>query len=214
MPTEKQKVAPAQGDQPKQTPTILDAQLPKKLADLLSSVTVKDLRGPESAAETLKGNTNTPNVWVYSPAVFKFSSLAQKRLTRVARQAGMQDTQVTRVHAQLIGDSNTVLIKPADALDLTAFENPNYRGVSGGVCNLFDLLGPARCTVETGYRQKYDVHMVPQGSAFWPGLLVDLDDPRERKLLPKRKKKSSSTGETKSSSGETKSATKDQTSST
>lgn len=187
MSTEKQK---AQSEQAKQAPAVIDTQLPKKLADLLSGVTEKDLRGPDPTAETLKGNTTTPGVWVHSPAVFKLSALATRRLIKVARMSGMGDTQVTRVHARLVGDSNTVLIRPADPLDVTAYEVAYYPGASGGVINLYTLLGPARCTVETGYRQRHDVHLIPKGSPLWPGLLVDMDEPKDRKLEPVKKKSS------------------------
>lgn len=221
-----QDQAPGQQAANQQTPAVLDTQLPKKLADLLASVTEKDLRGPATDAETLKGNVTTPGVWVHSPAVFKFSALAQRRLTKVARAASMGDIRVARVHAKFVGNSNTVLIKAADPLDLTAYPVGYYPGAAGGVVNLYTLLGPARATVETGYRQRYDVYMVPKGSPGWPGLLVDMDEPKERKKEPERKKQEpSSTDKTKGTdkmkgtngttgNTDTNSATKGETSST
>lgn len=181
-------MANEKSEQAKQAPATLDAHLPKKLADLMASVTEKDLRGPNKEAETLKGTTTTPGVWVYSPATFKFSALASRRLTKCARWSGKTDTQVTRVHARFVGETNTVLIKPADPLDVTAFEVAYYSSASGGVVNLYDLLGPANSTVETGYRQRYDVHLVPKGSPLWPGLVINLGESQERKVDVKKKK--------------------------
>lgn len=183
MTTEKRKPHEAQADQ---TP---DTSLPDKLLELVNNATVEDLRGPQPAAETLKGNTSTPGAWGESPATIKFSAAGGRRLTKVARLAGKPDTKVTRVHARFIGNSNTILIKAADALDLTAIEVNYYKGLPGGAVNLYDLLAPANATIETRYRQRYDVHFVPKSSPLYPGLLIDLDDPKDRRLMPLRKRK-------------------------
>jgi hypothetical protein len=89
---------------------------------------------------------------------------------------------------RFVGESNVVLIKPAGELDVTAFEVGYYKGAAGGAVNLYDLLGPSRTTVQTGYRQRYDVHLVPKTSSLFPGLLIDLDDPKERKTVTRNKK--------------------------
>lgn len=183
MATEKQKPAQGRADQ---TP---DLPLPDKLLELVNNATMQDLRGPQPAAETLKGNTNTPGAWCESPAVFKFNAAGGRRLIRIARLDGKADTKVPRIHARFIGTANTILIKAADALDLTAFEVTYPKGLPGGAVNLYDLLGPAGATVETRYRQLYDVHFVPKSSPLYPGLLIDLEDPKDRRLMPKRKKK-------------------------
>lgn len=183
MATAKQTAANVMADQ------ISDMPLPDKLFELVKNATMQDLRGPQPAAETLKGNTSTPGVWVESPAVFKFTAAGGKRLTKVARLSGRADTKVLRIHARFIGASNTVLIKPAGELDLTAFEVTYPKGLPGGAVNLYDLLGPASATVQTRYRQRYDVHFVPKGSELYPGLLIDLDDPKDRRIMPVRKRK-------------------------
>jgi hypothetical protein len=183
MATAKQKPLNALADQ---TP---DAPLPDKLLDLVNNATEQDLRGPQPMAETLKGNTGAPNVWVDSPATFRFSAASNRRLINVARLSGMSDNKVLRVHARFVGDSNVVLIKPAGELDMTAFEVGYYKGAAGGAVNLYDLLGPARTTVQAGYRQRYNVHLVPKTSSLFPGLLIDLDDPKERKTITRNKKK-------------------------
>jgi hypothetical protein len=43
--------------------------------------------------------------------------------------------------------------------------------------------------VDSGYRELYEVNYVPKSSPLWPALMINLGDRRDRRLKPKRSKK-------------------------
>jgi hypothetical protein len=171
-----------------QAPQSVPEALPQHLLDLLARSSLADLRGPAQDAIVQKGNALPASVLVTGPAAFEFSALAIDLLGKVGEDAGLAEKAITRFSAELIGTSKTVLIKAIPGANRTVFELTCDKS---GTCsaNLFKLLGPARLTVASGWRERYDVHMVPKGHPYWPGLLIDLGRHTERLKAPVKKKK-------------------------
>ncbi|MDF2629831.1 MAG: hypothetical protein K0R39_3662 [Symbiobacteriaceae bacterium] len=163
--------------------------LPQHILDLLTHASLSDLRGPATEAEAQKGTTGPATALVTGPARFLLSALADDRLNKVGTQAGLTEKQVTRLSAEFIGDSKVLLLRAVEGGNRTVFEVRRPRNESGCRFNLFKLLGPARMTVASGWRERYDVFSVPQGNKFWPGLLIDLGHPKERSKAPVPKKR-------------------------
>lgn len=172
--------------------------LSKRVLDLLLTATEADLIYAEPQAETVKGTAKPPGGWMHAPAYLQLFALADRRLTTLARASGMSATRVAKVQASLIGDSRLLLLRPAGSQDLTAFPVIRYARRSGAWVNLYDLLGPKGITVESGYRVRFDIAYVPKESLLRPGLVIDLDQPKERRLERPGKKDGSQTTETKS----------------
>lgn len=152
----------------------------QSLADLLMNATESDLVGKDVDVEVRKGNTVPAAVWIGAPAQWRFSALSYRRLLKVAEWMGMQVKELNGIQAQVIGNSKVVLIRPAMENDRTAYPLGRYKGSSGAAVNLAELLGAHGLFVETGYREKFDVYYVPRESALWPGLVVDLGQPKAR----------------------------------
>lgn len=163
--------------------------LPQHLLDLLETATLADLRGPDSEAEVKKGTAGPATALVTGPAQFIFSALADQRLNKAGADSGLTEKQVTCLTAEFIGKSKVLLIKPVAGGNRTVYEVHRSEGRNGCRFNLFNLLGPARMTVASGWRERYDVFSVPAGTRFWPGLLIDLGSPTERSIAPVRKKR-------------------------
>lgn len=160
----------------------------KHIADLLLKAKESDLKGPTHDLEIAKGNAKPPTAWVAAPGKLELSALADKRLTRIASWAGMPVKLVPRVHARIVGESKLLLLKPAPDSDRTATPVARYEGNSGSQLNLYDLLASHGLTVATGFRERFDVFYVPQGSDLWPGLVIDLGAVKERRAVPGKKK--------------------------
>lgn len=162
--------------------------LSKRLLDLVLGADPDNLISATDTAELAKGNTNGSVCDIHSPANVEFYAMADKRLGRAARDAGINVTQVERVHARLIPGSRVIVIKPAPKEDLTAYKLNRYESSSTVWVNLFPLLAQEGLALESGYKTRFDVVNIPQESKLWPGLLIDLDQPLERSRETANKK--------------------------
>jgi hypothetical protein len=163
-----------------------DVVLNKSALDALMNTKPEDLIAPDSDAEVIKGRAKRSGCWAHSPAMLDLFAAADKRLTRVANWAGMNVKRVEKVHARLIPGTKLVIIKAAPVEDLTAI--PVNRYGTAVTINLISLLAEHGLTVETGYRERYDVAYIPRESPHWPGLVIDLTDVKERRLESESKK--------------------------
>lgn len=168
--------------------------LSKRIHDALMNARPEDLIHPDPRAEIIKGGANPSGGWLHSPAHLELFAAADKRLTQVAELGGQVVKQVERVHAVLVKGSTVVVIQAAPSGDLSAIRVTRYDGFSAAWINLISLLGPARLLVETGYRERFDIGFVPEGSILWPGLTFDLSQPQERRQEPVRRRRNSSPG--------------------
>jgi len=166
----------------------LSETVSKNMADLLLKAKEADLKGPAHDLEIAKGNAKPPTAWVTAPAKLELSALADRRLSKIASWAGTPVKLVARVHARIVGESKVLLLKPAPDSDRTATPVARYEGNSGAQLNLYDLLASHGLTIATGYRERFDVFYVPQGSALWPGLVIDLGVVKERRAVRGKKK--------------------------
>lgn len=162
--------------------------LNRSTMDALMKATPEDLIAPDPEAEVIKGATKPAHCWQYGPAMMQFGAAADKRLTKVAGWDNKKVKKVPRVHAFLLKGTKLLIIKPAHAEDHTALTVNRYRRSASAVVNLITLLSGAGLTVDTGYRERFDVTFIPRESPLWPGLLIDLGQPKEsRRVTPKKK---------------------------
>jgi hypothetical protein len=161
--------------------------LARSTVDALMNVRPEDLVEADPHSEVIKGSANRSGGWLHAPAHLALFAAADKRLTRVANQEGIMVKKVERVLPKLIKGTRLLVIKAAKTEDLSAIPVNRYGG-SPVFINLISLLGEAGETVETGYRERFEAAYVPKGSPLWPGLVIDLSQPKERRQEPTTKK--------------------------
>lgn len=156
-----------------------DEVLNKSAMDALMNTKPEDLIAPESDPEVIKGNAKRSGCWIHGPALANLFAAADKRLTRVANGAGMSVRRVEKIHARLIPGTKLVIIKAAPVEDLSAIPVNRYgRAVT---INLITLLSQHGLTVDPGYRERFDIAYIPEGSPHWPGLVIDFSNVKERR---------------------------------
>lgn len=159
--------------------------------DALINAKPEDLIAPDPDSEILKGNARASGGWIHSPAILELFAAADKRLTRVAEWMGMNVKRVDKVKANLLRGTKLLVLKPAQDGDLTAF--PVVRSGNSVTINLIALLGEHGLTVDSGYRERYEIAYLPKESPLWPGLFLDLADVKERRKLSAAKKAAAQT---------------------
>jgi len=162
--------SPGRGQSPIQQAAAAAMQevLSKTTLDALLNTSPAEVIKPTPEAETVKGSANRPGGWLYGPAQFGLFANADKRLTRLSAIEGRPLKQVEKVQPELIKGRTVLILRTAPAEDLTAIPVRRYPGQSGAWINLYSLPGPAGLTVQTGYRELYDIAWVPKESPFWP----------------------------------------------
>lgn len=168
--------------------------LNQSVYDALMNVKPDQLKGISQNREVIKGTAQGPVCWLHSPAHLELLAVADRRLTRVGLLGGLKDKKVQRVTAQLIEGTRLLAIQASHSNDLTALPVNRYRGGTSAWINLIDLLAEDGLTVETGYRERYAVALIPEGSPLWPGLVIDLDEQLDRRLEPVKKKSAKKSG--------------------
>lgn len=177
----------------------MDEVLSKGVMDRLLTATEADLIDAQPQAETRKGRAKPSGGWMHAPANLHIFAMADQRLTKIARALGMQVSKVLKVQAKVLKDSRLLILRPAGPNDLTAFEVQRYSGGSGAWINLFDLLAPLGIVVDSGYRILYDAAFIPKESPLSPGLVIDLDQPKERRWEGKNDNAEEESGSTQES---------------
>lgn len=170
-----------------QAPAQMEEILPQTITVALNNATPDQLIGATPGAEVIKGNTHGPVAWRHAPALLQFLATADRRLTKVARQSGINVPKVERLHAYLLKGTQLLILKPAPSTDTTAYEVKRFTR-SGAWVNLFPLLGETKYTIETGWKDRFDVAFIPETSPLWPGLIIDLNSPKERRSESKKDK--------------------------
>jgi len=192
--TEKSKQDPAPAEKGK-APAAHPEVLSKRTLDLLLNLSPDDLIRLNPDPEVIKGRARRPGGWLHAPAHFELFAATNRRLTRVAEWANLHISRVDRVQVSLIKGTKLLIIQAALTEDLTAIVVNRYAGSSSIWINLIDLLAEAGLTVQTGYRERYEVAYVPKESLVWPGLVIDLGQSKERRVESGAKKKPGQTGE-------------------
>lgn len=153
--------------------------LSRSTFEALINTRPEDLIAPDPDSEVIKGNARAPGGWIHSPAILDLFASADKRLTRVSDWMGMSVKRVEKVKPNLVRGTKLLILKPAKEGDLTAI--PVVRSGTSVTINLITLLGEHGLTVETGYRERFDIAYLPKESPLWPGLFLDLADVKERR---------------------------------
>jgi hypothetical protein len=161
--------------------------LARSTVDALMNVRPEDLVEADPHSEVIKGPANRSGGWLHAPAHLALFAAADKRLTRVAHLDHIMVKKVERVLPKLIKGTRLLVIKAAQTEDLSAIPVNRY-GASPAFINLISLLGEAGETVETGYRERFEVAYIPKSSPLYPGLVIDLSQPKERRQAPTIKK--------------------------
>lgn len=168
----------------------MDDVLDQSVLDVLRNIKPEELIGADDQAEALKGNANPSGCWIYGPAMIGLNAQADKRYTKVSELEGNPKNVVEKATLKLVPGTKLLILKTAKANDLTAIDVNRYSGASGCWINAFSLLGPAGLTAESGYRVRYDVAYIPKSSPLWPGLVINLGKPKERRQVSKKKDES------------------------
>jgi hypothetical protein len=150
--------------------------LQDRMREALMKATPLDLIGRNPDAEIIKGGAYPSSSWFHYPGKCQLTAYADRRLTKVANLSGIHVKKVSRVHAHLIKGTKIIVLRAAPAEDETAFEVSRYTQGYGCWINLVDLLSEANLLVDPGYRERYRVNFVPEGSPLWPGLAINLDE--------------------------------------
>jgi hypothetical protein len=165
------------------------------MVDALMNVRPEDVVDADPHAEVIKGSANRPGGWMHAPAYMELFAAVDKRLTRLAKLEGINVKRVERVLPKLIKGTRLLVIKAAKTEDLSAIPVNRYGG-SAVFINLMSLLGEAG--------ERFEVAYVPKGSPLWPGLVIDLSQPKERRQEPTTKKSGTQSDNTKSEGGQPK----------
>jgi hypothetical protein len=159
--------------------------LSRSAMDALLNATPEELISASPDPEVIKGNMNRPSCWIEGPAMVEFNAASDRRLTRVAGWDGINTKKVGRVHADLVPGTMLLVIRAALPTDLSAIQVNRY--ASATKFNLVDLLADQGLQVETNYRERYEVAYIPKASKLWPGLVIDLSQPKERRITSTKK---------------------------
>lgn len=158
--------------------------------EILKNVTLADLIAPNAKSDAVKGNANEPGGWLHAPANLELFASADRGLTTVGNLDNIPGKQMERAMAWLVPGTHLLILKGAKAKDLSALPVNRWASASGAWINLFTLLADAGLTVETGWRERYDIAYVEEDSPLYPALVMDLSQPVERRAEPVSKKKS------------------------
>ncbi len=139
-----------------------------------------DLIPHDPHADVLRANQYASGGWLHSPAQLQLFANTDERLTQVAHQLGMMCREVKRVLAYRVPDEKVAYIFPTWDEDPEGIEVRRYGSATW--INLITLLGPANLTVETGYRERYEVNLSRPDDAVYPALKLDM-----RRVLERRK---------------------------
>jgi hypothetical protein len=161
-----------------------DEVISKSLLDTVLNANPEDLITADPDPEVLKGSARRSGGWVHSPGHLEMFAAAHRRLVRVSNEQGIPGNHIGQVQAFIIPGTRILIIKGAHKNDLTAIPVSRYKGSSGAWINLFHLLAKVGLTVDTGYKEQYDIAYIPKASRLAPGLMIDLSDRKDRQLEP------------------------------
>jgi len=195
--TDKTKLDPALVEQVKLAAAAAKEDvLSRRTLDALLNLSPADIIRRDPDSEVIKGNAHRPGGWLHAPANLELFAACDRRLTQVAGWATLNIKRVEKVTPVLVKGTKLLVIQAAATDDLTAVPVNRYAGTSSIWMNLVDLLSDAGLTVETGYRERFEVAYVPKGSLLWPGLVIDLSQSKERRVESGYKKKKGEAGST------------------
>jgi hypothetical protein len=165
--------------------------LSKAVLDAVLNADPANMIVGERDPERKKGNLKGPQGWVHGPGHVELLAMAGRRFIKVANDQGLPGRHVERAQASVIPGTEILVLKAAPANDLTAIEISRYKGSSSLWINCYDVLVQVGLTVDTGWKELYDVAYIPKASPLWPGLLINFGDRKDRQAepVPKRKKK-------------------------
>ncbi|MDB4897902.1 MAG: hypothetical protein JWN15_4164 [Firmicutes bacterium] len=155
----------------------------------LSHVTEDDLIWNDPETEVVKGNQYHSDLWVHGPANIELMASAYKMLLKTNKSL---TNQVAKVRVARVRDTKYIIIKPTSPTDPNGIEVKQYQ--SSAWINAITVLGPAKLTVRTGYRERFVVENAPDDFPGAPCLLVHLGKRVERLFEGSKKAAGTNTG--------------------
>lgn len=144
----------------------------EKVTSLTKAATNPKLIFNSYDAEITKGNQNESGGWMHAPAYLELFKAAVDRLAQVSRERGTTVRRVKHVRAALEEGSKKIWIFPTEQRDPDAIPVNYYRRKA--TINLITLLGQAKLTVETGYRERYALEFAPANCPVGPALEINM----------------------------------------
>lgn len=179
----------------------------RRISEVAAAVPTVTLVWNDQETEVVKGNQYRASVWLHGPAMLELMSNAFRRLLKVAAEtktdlAGnpldLAGKHIAKVRAARAKGKKTVYIVPTSDEDILGL--PVNMDKSSAYINLITILSPAKMTVATGYRERYEAEYAESGKdPIYPALKISLVNPLERRKTSKGKaeEETEATGKTK-----------------
>jgi hypothetical protein len=145
----------------------------------LAGVTEDDLIWNDPEVEVVKGNQYHCDSWVHAPANIELLSSAYKLLLKTSKTTAVAKVRVARVKG-----TKYIIIKATDPNDPNGIEVKLKE--SSAFINAVSVLGPARLSVRSGYKDRFVVELAPDDFPGAPALLIHLGKRVERVLKAKK----------------------------
>jgi hypothetical protein len=126
--------------------------------------------------------------WVTGPGMVDLLVEASRLLVKATELTGQLDEKLPWVHVTALRANRCLLVRPTTSADIKKRPVTWRKGQAHFVAS--DVLMDAGFPVETGYKKRYEVHLI-QSSKKGPTVVIDMREPLATKVLPKPKGKSS-----------------------
>lgn len=167
---------PAPADENVETFTISDEELENEVeADPFAH------RKPKSAHHS--------SGWVTGPGMVELLSEAALLLVKATELKGKLEKELPWVRVSFLEEKRCLLVRPTTSADLRKKKVTWRRGHAFFVAS--DVLIDAGFPVETGYKKRYEVHLLKKTSKG-PTVVIDMREPLATRILPKPKPKGKS----------------------
>lgn len=155
----------------------------------LSDVTEEDFIWNDPEAEVVRGNQYHSDMWLHGPGNIELMASAYKMLLKANKTP---ITTVEKVRVARVRDTQYIIIKPTSPADPNGIEVKMYD--SSAWINAITVLGPAKLTARTGYRDRFVVEAAPDDFPGALALLIHLGKRVERVFEGSKKNASGDTG--------------------
>lgn len=127
--------------------------------------------------------------WVQGPGMVELLAEAARLLVQATELKGELNQQLPWVRVTALKAKRCLLIRPTTSTDIRKEKVTWRQGRAHFLAS--DVLIEAGFPVETGYKKRYEVHLI-QTSKKGPTLVIDMREPLAVRLLPKPKGKGKS----------------------
>lgn len=140
----------------------------------------------------VKGRQYASDVWVIGPAQIELMASAYHKLVKLAETPGGEVRHVAKVRVGRVKGSKNILIRPTTDIDPDGLELKKVG--SDWWVNAITILGPAKLTVQTGYRERFTVTEASEEVSAAPALQFNMGKPAARKVVSRKKAAQAASG--------------------